>query len=723
MPGLSLRGPNRLGASDLDEGALTVAVVNSYAQTDGSDGAAVAAKVLPARRHLWRLLEVHAPRALAAALRARLLPADQTGRGGVRDLRRAVADWLDPPTPCHRCGRPITEETSLIACPKAKPRGVAPAERTNPRRGLPSAPPRTCSPASGPRARRSLAGANVRNGTLSLFSPVQLDPACAAAQKLLKHGGAAWYDIACDRDGRILHAASDFAGQTTHRARLVLDRAVDLAIKANGRLILNTQLRFYSPRGGTTRADLVQGGAMGCRRALMDFDPALARFSTYAINWIRQGIGESFADRDLVPVPEWAAGLRREVEDRGVMPGPLLADIVAVAEVRLATSLLLGVASEAAARILACLDAPFKVRDTGVLCVESGQQGDHIKLDCAWPIRRQVSPLVLGAERIDFNIIALSNAATTDANVNFLHAWHSSTTQAVVLAANRMPGKAKLPITDERSQEQVALVFARAMNLECTGGALLTALRYGAASIVSVVGTGESDGDDARDGDPHASTPDRAPLHLRTGNQADDCDDPEALAAEEDAATHQWRRTVAALEAVRAADPEAAEVVRRRHALDRLGDPETLEEIAAAPLQSTRRELCRESVRKAYVRGTRAMQAVIAGGVLPALLPAAATSTKTGRKRRDEVLARAEARAAGDLPAAVFPLAVPAPDDADDGEYTPTPRRPHGPFRPRRPERVVTTYAVAVTQTTSDAPQAVDLGAWTAAMDAAAGAF
>ena len=72
---------------------MTRAVVARYAAEDGLDGNAEAAKVLPARRHLWRLCETYVPHLLAAALRARLSTADQTGRGGVRELRRALADW------------------------------------------------------------------------------------------------------------------------------------------------------------------------------------------------------------------------------------------------------------------------------------------------------------------------------------------------------------------------------------------------------------------------------------------------------------------------------------------------------------------------------------------------------------------------------------------------------------------------------------------------------
>lgn len=84
---------------------------------------------------------------------------------------------------------------------------------------------------------------------------------------------------------------------------------------------------------------------------------------------------------------------------------------------------------------------------------------------------------------------------------------------------------------------------------------------------------------------------------------------------------------VDALADLRATDPEAAEVVRRRHGLDAAGDEETLEQIGER-LHSTGRALCREAVRLAYKRGVRAMQAST-GAVLPNAQDEASTTTTT----------------------------------------------------------------------------------------------
>jgi len=478
-----------------------------------------------------------------------------------------------------------------------------------------------------------------RDGTLALFNPVQMDPTCAASVKMLKHSKSSAgmaYDLAVDRDCRILLAATAPTAADcpplhprVTRARLAFERAVNTAIRANGRLILKVQTRYFSAKGQVTRADLVQGGAMGCRRALMDFDPGLGwRFSTYAANWIYQGIGEVFADRDVVAVPEWAIALRRQVEDLGLAPGMLLSLIGAVAETRKNAA-----ACEEAAETLA---------------------------DAMHPVM----------------------PAETSAD------YFGMVRAAVAAAAN--PATAKTDPGDDRARERVAAWVGQALALviggkPCTGGALLSALRHGAAVLVAV-GTGERDDHDAEEGAGNASRP---PAHLRETD-----DDPEAAVAEEMAASQQWRSLLAALEALRAVDPEAAEVIRRRHALDDLGEGETLEAIASAPLRCTAgtphasRILCRESIRKAYERGCK---------VIRRNLGASATASLFG--------------------------ASPAVASAAVEEWqAPAPRRPHGPFRPRRPSAVVTMHAAPLALE-SPPHTAEDFGEWDATVSAAAMVF
>lgn len=632
MAGLSLKGPARLGASELDEGALTVAVVGAYDAEDGKTGLVAAGRVLPARRELWRLVETYAPGALADALRARSSTADQTGRGGVRELRRALADWLAPWPRCHRCARPIEPDTSLVACPGAVQRvwvgkGRRPA-------------PTLCTPHRG---RPSLQGARLhrpvgRDGSLALFSPIHLSTAAAEAKSALRHGASCAYDVVVDRDGRILLGLTDPNPRSgtapTEAARHPLiaaarrewDRRIDVALRANGRLILKTQLRYFSPKGSVTRADLVQGGAMGCRRALMDFDASMGnKFSTYAVNWIYQGMGEVFGDRDVVHAPDWATSLHHKIEEMGIAPGLLLSHLGAVAETR------------------------------------------NRPADCH----------AAATEFVDLMLPAL---LAVDPDLDIPGAIIEATRAA------KNPPKAKIDTGDERSRERVATWAVRLLGFEAaTGGGLLTALRFGAATVVSTVGTGERDdsssggGGDSDDGAGHAH---RAPEHLR--NNPDD-GDAEAQAIEEDEARKQWSTLLGGLQSLLTADPEAAEVVRRRHALDGLGDPETLDDIASAPLRCSARALCRESIRKAYARGIASLKRVAAGETLLARHP-------------DDA------------------------DDADEHDFAGTYRcRPHGPFKPMRPANVST--IIVETYATNDSTHPTDLGEWASAMEMATTAF
>lgn len=668
----------------MDEGDLTRGVVARYAATDGSLGQASAERVLPARRELWRLVEALAPRALAAALRARLSPSDQSGRGGVRELRAALADWLDPPPTCAHCGRAFDPARSSgptrLQCP-SRPR----PKKWTPGRGRPPLPV-PCAARRGTRARtgHDAHPTVARCGTLALFTPVQLDPVAMRAHGLLRHGGSLAYDVVVDRDARILLAVSSAGnineeGQpvlgrqsNTHShddstrlidaARRYLDRALESAVRENGRLILATQVRYFAPKNGVTRADLVQGGAMGCRRALLDYDANYrppgkrqgVRFSTYGINWIHQGIGEVFADRDLVPVPEWCVDLRADVEALGLSPGLLLAGVMAVVEAR----------ADGARCLLAADDLGVLLTHHRGDSLNAAQHEIEFRTAPLEAIQIEVSTVLTNATHndpadgcvvsvADDRRLGIGDGASAD-----FHARHSSTAGLLAAASRRKPPRAKNPPTDERSAEQVAEVVARVLGLEvgagkpCTGGALLTALRHGhAPTMVPVAVDGERDGDD---GDLSAGTGVGQTYRL----PVTDAGDEEDAALEEEHDRRRHAATLAALASLRAVDPEAAEVVRRRCGLDGVGDGETLEDLASRPLSSTGRVLCRESARKAYKRGVDHLRA----------------------------------HASASLPAELFaaPVAGTVDDDDSPADIAPSVRRPHGPFRPRRPSQVVT---------------------------------
>lgn len=729
--GLSLRGPQKQGADVLDEGVMTRAVVARYAAEDGLDGNAEAAKVLPARRHLWRLCETYVPHLLAAALRARLSTADQTGRGGVRELRRALADWLDPPPACAHCGRLLSPDL-LAANPAGLPCPTRVAATGKPhktgagksRRLLVCAPPRGPRASYGTIARPGPGRASglARCGTLALFAPTILDPACSASVKMLKHGGASAYDLVVDRDARILFAVTEIVsdttlndaraptrprwvtgprgldhpilgesdlGRETHQtpeltsavdgkdgtvipiashatdghgqgavggefashddyhnstsddakrlaeqariaaliltARATFDRTLDRAVRANARLALKTQLKYFSPKGSITRADLVQAAMMGLRRALLDYDPNFTpagkksgvKISSYAIGWIHQRMGEEFAERDVVAVPQWAVALRRTVADMGISPGHLLAQVLAVSEAR---------------------GLPVTEKTGNPCAALAAALVDSI--EHAWPASDSPTLQSLAHSR-------------------------------VLAAANAKPPKSKKPVTDEHSREQVAAVVADILGLECTGGAFLTALRLGAPPRFVPVSTGGERDDDAGGDDAGSTNSGLEHLHARP-----DGEDEEDAAIAEAEDRRNMGRLLDALAALRTTDPEAAEVVRRRHGLDAAGDEETLEQIGER-LHSTGRELCREAVRVAYKRGVKAMQSLAGVSSLPLL----------------------------EAPAA--PLLTDDPDDIPGPS-----RQRHSAFRPLRPA-VVRVILAAPPVTNDNAPG--DPEAWTAA--------
>jgi hypothetical protein len=177
------------------------------------------------------------------------------------------------------------------------------------------------------------------------------------------------------------------------------------------------------------------------------------------------------------------------------------------------------------------------------------------------------------------------------------HDVHSLAVVLVRAATAKTTGQA------ERTRERLAQAVADALGLGCKGPAMLTALRCGASQVVVAAGDGERDdaggeyGQGGSDGAGGGNRRDRVPEHLRSRE-----DDAEELVLREEESRGEWAALHAALESLRASDPEAAEVVRRRHGMDGVGEAETFEAIAAAPLRCTGRTLCRESARKMYRR-------------------------------------------------------------------------------------------------------------------------
>jgi RNA polymerase primary sigma factor len=134
------------------------------------------------------------------------------------------------------------------------------------------------------------------------------------AKKLMKSKTPAWQKFATKHEKDILKIQDEIlkvaieTGQPTGEYKKVVDlvrrgqqeaaRAKHEMIEANLRLVIKFAKRF-SPRGlGLDLSDLVQDGNIGLMKAVDKFDYRLGnKFSTYATNWIQQGISRSISDQ------------------------------------------------------------------------------------------------------------------------------------------------------------------------------------------------------------------------------------------------------------------------------------------------------------------------------------------------------------------------------------------------------------------------------------------
>ena len=126
----------------------------------------------------------------------------------------------------------------------------------------------------------------------------------------------------------LLDAAISCAGAGGRDA----ERAREQLIEMNLRLVVTFAKRMYRPDLGVSFPDLIQEGNVGLMKAVERFDPAQARFSTYAAWWIRQAMRKAITEtgrtvRIPVHVQERmadAAAVESEVvRESGQRPGPV----------------------------------------------------------------------------------------------------------------------------------------------------------------------------------------------------------------------------------------------------------------------------------------------------------------------------------------------------------------------------------------------------------------
>ena len=133
-------------------------------------------------------------------------------------------------------------------------------------------------------------------------------------KKLQKHKNPAWANFAKKHEKEIIKIQEDITnivsetGQPTSEYKKVVElvrrgqaeaaRAKREMIEANLRLVIKFAKKNSNRGLGLDLSDLVQDGNIGLMKAVDKFDYRLGnKFSTYATNWIQQGISRSIADQ------------------------------------------------------------------------------------------------------------------------------------------------------------------------------------------------------------------------------------------------------------------------------------------------------------------------------------------------------------------------------------------------------------------------------------------
>lgn len=133
-------------------------------------------------------------------------------------------------------------------------------------------------------------------------------------KKLMRHKNPAWVAFAKKHEQDILKIQQDITaiaqetGQPTGEYKKVVElvrrgqaeaaRAKREMIESNLRLVIKFAKKSSNRGLGLDFSDLVQDGNIGLMKAVDKFDYRLGnKFSTYATNWIQQGISRSIADQ------------------------------------------------------------------------------------------------------------------------------------------------------------------------------------------------------------------------------------------------------------------------------------------------------------------------------------------------------------------------------------------------------------------------------------------
>ena len=281
----------RLGATrstkrgDREADEIIAAIASAAGKPTKEEQRAAAAAVHDARRALWDALRSSHAHVVARRLRARADDRDDnSNRLGVAAIRREVADWLE-------------------------------------------------------------AGAGHPQSTLPLLG----DAAEACTSKILRDllRAGLRVDLVADRDGEVtMAAAAEVAADTTppahpnprRRAKLVaeweaaapgreevrrclaaLRKALDKAIRANGRLVIAAYRRryFVGDDAALSGADLLVAGLDGARRGLLDYQPSVAGPATHLLQWINQRMARTLEGGRIITTPSWVRDIASKARQIG----------------------------------------------------------------------------------------------------------------------------------------------------------------------------------------------------------------------------------------------------------------------------------------------------------------------------------------------------------------------------------------------------------------------
>jgi RNA polymerase sigma factor (sigma-70 family) len=124
--------------------------------------------------------------------------------------------------------------------------------------------------------------------------------------------------LASDREGRLAEAARR-GGPEGRQAAAIL-------VESIAGFIARMAIRRCRGRAAGTldRDDLIQAGRLGAIRAIAGFDPARARWITYAAWWVRKAIGEEVADHGrTIRVPRRVLEARHAARRQGREPASI----------------------------------------------------------------------------------------------------------------------------------------------------------------------------------------------------------------------------------------------------------------------------------------------------------------------------------------------------------------------------------------------------------------